>query len=70
MSLLFEEPEYRPTPIGAPSRRRRCELSLGCRFDAIPAWAAPVTFHNPLRDRPFARTVYRARTAIPSNGAA
>ncbi|MDF1609554.1 spermidine synthase [Hoeflea sp. YIM 152468] len=27
------------------------------------AWAAPVTFHNPLQDRPFTQTVYLARTA-------
>jgi hypothetical protein len=29
MSLLFEELDYRPTPIGALSLRRRRELSLG-----------------------------------------
>jgi spermidine synthase len=27
------------------------------------AWAEPVTFHNPLQDRPFTQTVYLARTA-------
>ncbi len=27
------------------------------------AWAEPVTFHNPLLDRPFTQTVYLARTA-------
>ena len=27
------------------------------------AWAAPVTFHNPLQNRPFTQTVYLARTA-------
>lgn len=27
------------------------------------AWAHPVTFHNPLQDRPFTQTVYLARTA-------
>ncbi len=27
------------------------------------AWAAPVTFHNPLQDRPFTQTVYLARAA-------
>ncbi|HUE47108.1 MAG TPA: spermidine synthase [Aestuariivirgaceae bacterium] len=26
------------------------------------AWAEPVTFHNPLQDRPFTQTVYLART--------
>ena len=29
MSLYFEELDYRPTPIGALSLRRRRELSLG-----------------------------------------
>jgi hypothetical protein len=33
------------------------------------AWAEPVTFHNPLQDRPFTQTVYLARTAS-SDGAA
>jgi spermidine synthase len=28
------------------------------------AWAEPVTFHNPLQDRPFTQTVYLARTAL------
>lgn len=28
------------------------------------AWAEPVTFHNPLQDRPFTQTVYLARMAI------
>ena len=27
------------------------------------AWAEPVTFHNPLQDRPFTQTVYLARKA-------
>jgi spermidine synthase len=27
------------------------------------AWAEPVTFHNPLQDRPFTQTVYLARAA-------
>jgi len=27
------------------------------------AWAEPVTFHNPLQDRPFTQTVYLARSA-------
>lgn len=27
------------------------------------AWAVPVTFHNPLQDKPFTQTVYLARTA-------
>lgn len=27
------------------------------------AWAEPVTFHNPLQNRPFTQTVYLARTA-------
>ncbi|WP_420410341.1 spermidine synthase [Hoeflea sp.] len=27
------------------------------------AWAKPVTFHNPLQDRPFTQTVYMARNA-------
>ncbi|MEC5293316.1 spermidine synthase [Aurantimonas sp. C2-6-R+9] len=31
------------------------------------AWAEPVTFHNPLQDRPFTQTVYLARTADTSN---
>jgi spermidine synthase len=26
------------------------------------AWAEPVTFHNPLQDRPFTQTVYLARS--------
>jgi len=30
------------------------------------AWAEPVTFHNPLQDRPFTQTVYLARTAAAS----
>lgn len=25
------------------------------------AWAEPVTFHNPLQDKPFTQTVYLAR---------
>jgi hypothetical protein len=29
MSLCFEELDYRPTPIGVPSLRRRRGLSLG-----------------------------------------
>ncbi|WP_028467415.1 spermidine synthase [Nisaea denitrificans] len=28
------------------------------------AWAEPVSFHNPLQDRPFTQTVYLARTAV------
>ncbi len=31
------------------------------------AWAEPVTFHNPLQDRPFTQTVYLARTAVASS---
>ena len=27
------------------------------------AWAEPVTFHNPLQDKPFTQTVYLARTS-------
>ena len=27
------------------------------------AWAEPVTFHNPLQDKPFTQTVYLARKA-------
>jgi spermidine synthase len=34
------------------------------------AWAEPVTFHNPLQDRPFTQTIYLARTATVSNEAA
>jgi spermidine synthase len=34
------------------------------------AWAEPVTFHNPLQDRPFTQTVYLARTALMPNEAA
>ncbi|MGE3395114.1 MAG: spermidine synthase, partial [Steroidobacteraceae bacterium] len=34
---------------------------LASVFDA--AWAEPVTFHNPLRDRPFTQTIYLARVA-------
>lgn len=34
---------------------------LAAVFDE--AWAEPVTFHNPLQDRPFTQTVYLARTA-------
>lgn len=30
------------------------------------AWAEPVTFHNPLQDRPFTQTVYLARTVSAS----
>ena len=26
------------------------------------AWSEPVTFHNPLQDKPFTQTVYLART--------
>lgn len=32
---------------------------LSCVF--AQAWAEPVTFHNPLQDRPFTQTVYLAR---------
>ncbi|MFN4231295.1 spermidine synthase [Parvibaculum sp.] len=31
------------------------------------AWAEPVTFHNPLQNRPFTQTVYLARTAAASH---
>ncbi|MGF1626822.1 MAG: spermidine synthase [Alphaproteobacteria bacterium] len=31
------------------------------------AWAEPVTFHNPLQDRPVTQTVYLARTAGMAN---
>ncbi len=31
------------------------------------AWAEPVTFHNPLQNRPFTQTVYLARAALESN---
>jgi len=34
------------------------------------AWAEPVTFHNPLQNRPFTQTVYLARTAITPDAAA
>lgn len=34
---------------------------LASVFEA--AWAEPVTFHNPLRDRPFTQTIYLARVA-------
>jgi hypothetical protein len=34
MSLYFEELDYRATPIGALSLRRRRELSLACRQKA------------------------------------
>lgn len=34
---------------------------LASVFDA--AWAEPVTFHNPLQDRPFTQTIYLARVA-------
>lgn len=35
------------------------------RLDEVfaAAWAVPVTFHNPLQNRPFTQTVYLARTA-------
>lgn len=33
------------------------------------AWAEPVTFHNPLQNRPFTQTVYLARTAPMSDAA-
>ena len=32
------------------------------------AWAEPVSFHNPLQDRPFTQTVYLARTASTAMG--
>lgn len=34
---------------------------LAGAFEA--AWAEPVTFHNPLQDRPFTQTIYLARVA-------
>jgi hypothetical protein len=34
------------------------------------AWSEPVTFHNPLQDRPFTQTVYLARTASSAHEAA
>jgi hypothetical protein len=43
------------------ARRRRVALCRGA--DELEAWAEPVTFHNPLQDRPFTQTVYLARTA-------
>jgi spermidine synthase len=33
------------------------------------AWAEPVTFQNPLQDRPFTQTVYLARTATDTHAA-
>ena len=36
---------------------------LGAAF--AEAWAEPVTFDNPLTDKPFTQTVYLARTATP-----
>ncbi|MFN4282386.1 MAG: spermidine synthase [Alphaproteobacteria bacterium] len=33
----------------------------------VEAWAEPVTFHNPLQNRPFTQTVYLARTAAASH---
>ncbi|MBK1622661.1 hypothetical protein [Afifella marina] len=34
------------------------------------AWVEPVTFHNPLQDRPFTQSVYLARKAAGSSAAA
>ena len=41
MSALFEELDYRETPIGALSLRRRRELRLGIDSVAIPAKKRP-----------------------------
>ncbi len=34
------------------------------------AWAEPVTFHNPLLDRPYTQTVYLARVAAADGSSA
>ncbi len=36
---------------------------LGSIRDLVNARAEPVTFHNPLQDKPFTQTVYLARKA-------
>lgn len=43
----------------------RPDPSFAARLDAVFAegWSEPVTFHNPLQDRPFTQTVYLARAA-------
>lgn len=68
---------YRPEGLRALARHLNPGGVFGLWSDADPdpafterlagvfaeAWAEPVTFHNPLQDRPFTQTVYLARTA-------
>jgi hypothetical protein len=63
MSNLFEVLDYvhdhrhaEPAPPARPDSQFLDRLAT-----TFPrAWAEPVTFHNPLTDRPFTQTVYRA----------
>ena len=73
---------YRPEGLRALARHLRAGGVFGLWSNEAPdpaftsrlaavfaeAWAEPVTFHNPLQDRPFTQTVYLARTA-PAPGA-
>ena len=54
MSALFEELDYRATPIGALSLRRRRELRLGVDVFEIKLGAAPSppAFHRAMRSEP------------------
>lgn len=68
---------YTPEGLTAVARHIRPGGMFGLWSDAMPdptfvvrladvfaaAWAEPVTFHNPLLDRPYTQTVYLARVA-------
>jgi spermidine synthase len=75
----FDASFYRPEGLRRLARHLRPGGVFGLWSDALPddvflarlksvfaeAWAEPVTFHNPLQDKPFTQTVYLARNEGP-----